>query len=522
MRKIFAILFSFMLALACVAGPKPVIQSTWTTVSNASDTITVSLLTSNSFIAFTNPLDPGSLYNEPSTKTSCLQEINNMFPYTTNGITAGGVNIYVNPGVFPLTAKASMTNNFMIQGAGRWNTLFWYTGNSNANTTVAGGTNFPSGSSTAGTITSVMIDFEDFTIYQPSLTISDCSFASQTNVPLYLIQCAGQNFDLNRLNFGGPAYLVSSNADGAGNKGGNWDITVGTNLTYTVGVVAGGQTRHTFNSCAFFGTADGAIFSDPGGYYTTYATELAGVGSFYSLADEAREWGTSWPSNTIPAIGSGFIALSGTDVHFNDDADVQGSSWVAVVCSNATATAYHLTGQQTVVFQLGMMPTATFNIIDSGFPVIVNQTAAGNFDGTFNSSYSANQVAAVTFNAGTVSITALKGANQLGLTIATNGVASGNVTIMDSLGRIVGKGFNSQVTTHVPHAVSVGASPFSFVNNTTVALECYLTGNSTYSVTKNGTSIYNTGCTNAYFVLMPTNACVITYGTAPTFNTNAW
>lgn len=74
----------------------------------------------------------------------------------------------------------------------------------------------------------------------------------------------------------------------------------------------------------------------------------------------------------------------------------------------------------------------------------------------------------------------------------------------------------------IPTAVTVGGSPFTFSNAVGVAVECYFSGGTAYSITKNGASVYGSLAGNDYFVLQPTNVCVITYSIAPTFYTNTW
>ena len=74
----------------------------------------------------------------------------------------------------------------------------------------------------------------------------------------------------------------------------------------------------------------------------------------------------------------------------------------------------------------------------------------------------------------------------------------------------------------IPNAVTVLASPMTFTNTANVAIECYFSGGTAYSVTKNGVAVYSSLAGNSYFVLQPTNQCVITYTVAPTFYTNNW
>lgn len=80
----------------------------------------------------------------------------------------------------------------------------------------------------------------------------------------------------------------------------------------------------------------------------------------------------------------------------------------------------------------------------------------------------------------------------------------------------------SSATTHTPVAVTVGASPFTFTCANSVATECYFSGATAYSITKNGAAVFGSLAGDCYFVLQTNSSCVITYTVAPTMFTNAW
>lgn len=75
---------------------------------------------------------------------------------------------------------------------------------------------------------------------------------------------------------------------------------------------------------------------------------------------------------------------------------------------------------------------------------------------------------------------------------------------------------------HTPVAVSVGASPFNFTNKTPVAIECYFSGGTAYSVDKNGVTVFGSLAGDSYFVLQSNSWATVTYTIAPTVLTNAW
>ncbi len=73
-----------------------------------------------------------------------------------------------------------------------------------------------------------------------------------------------------------------------------------------------------------------------------------------------------------------------------------------------------------------------------------------------------------------------------------------------------------------PVAVTVGASPFTFLNATSDNLECFLSGGTAYAVAKNGATVYASLAGDAYLVIQPTNRVTVTYTVAPTMLTNRW
>lgn len=84
-----------------------------------------------------------------------------------------------------------------------------------------------------------------------------------------------------------------------------------------------------------------------------------------------------------------------------------------------------------------------------------------------------------------------------------------------------GKAFSSYAV-HLPVTVTVGASPFSFTNNNSTAIECYTSGSVAYSVAKNGAAVFGSLAGDGYMTLQPASYLTITYSVAPTLSTNAW
>lgn len=90
---------------------------------------------------------------------------------------------------------------------------------------------------------------------------------------------------------------------------------------------------------------------------------------------------------------------------------------------------------------------------------------------------------------------------------------------------VAGGSTNATITTigtHTPGQVTVGASPFTFVNPQPFNLECNFSGSVAYSISKNGVGIYGSLAGDAYVMLQTNCSITITYATPPTLYTNAW
>jgi hypothetical protein len=99
---------------------------------------------------------------------------------------------------------------------------------------------------------------------------------------------------------------------------------------------------------------------------------------------------------------------------------------------------------------------------------------------------------------------------------STNVLFSGAVVVTNGI---------ASYAPHTPVAVTVGASPFRYTNNTPVAQECWIDDAAAlFSLSKNGVQVRSSlAGSSGQFALMPTNVIIITYPvTAPTFTTNVW
>jgi hypothetical protein len=105
------------------------------------------------------------------------------------------------------------------------------------------------------------------------------------------------------------------------------------------------------------------------------------------------------------------------------------------------------------------------------------------------------------------------------------GTATFNSTNVLFSGAVVVTNGIASYAPHTPVAVTVGASPFRYTNNTPVAQECWIDDAAAlFSLSKNGVQVRSSlAGSSGQFALMPTNVIIITYPvTAPTFTTNVW
>lgn len=111
------------------------------------------------------------------------------------------------------------------------------------------------------------------------------------------------------------------------------------------------------------------------------------------------------------------------------------------------------------------------------------------------------------------------GLDPTGTNLYSSALISGSLTNQGSM--TASNGFASYAQ-HVPAAVTVGASPFSYTNVSPIAQSCYLSGATAYAVALNGVTVYASLAGDSYVMLQPTNVVKVTYTVAPTLLTNSW
>jgi hypothetical protein len=272
-------------------------------------------------------------------------------------------------------------------------------------------------------------------------------------------------------NAGGTATTITSNSITITN--GIFKTTLGTGLTLNGGVLTLGQTNGNSKLWSIYTTnnnmyIDGAVGGSGQNLYfgtsanTISALNFANVGSFQSC-----------PSITV----STYIGTDGGNDYWSKQ----------TISTLDPLTIFGLGGNSHNSFQFPNAFGST--VITNGSPTSPCVTVCGQTGGTGDL------------------MQWWDGGNKRA-SVSTNGVYSA-------------VGFSS-TGTHTPVAVTVGASPFNFTNNTGSALECYFSGATAYTIGKNGVTVFASMIANDYLILQASSYATITYTVAPTFYTNAW
>ena len=268
----------------------------------------------------------------------------------------------------------------------------------------------------------------------------------------------------------------------------------------------------------------------------TTAVSVSGA----QLVDAAGNQALNWNSHAFPngwnnagATNYGADALNNTASHpFNatNAANSFSGNGAGLTGLNAQAfPSFHYTNTDITVSNadgsagVDIKPNGTISAVNLGITGVVSIVGLGGiFDQNSGNYYINNGVIKLGTNG---LIAGYPGVPNAGVAdVSLQRFASGTWRMTNNLilpGTLTAAGFVSTAP-HTPVAVTVGASPFTYSNSTPVALECYFSGGTAYSITKNGAAVYGSIIGNDYFKLDPTNICIITYTVAPTFYTNTW
>ena len=254
-----------------------------------------------------------------------------------------------------------------------------------------------------------------------------------------------------------------------------------------------------------------------------------GNGSFTGL----KAFGDNNATNAMnfSAAGLQLTNAIGTNTLFGGNITASGT----VTASNFTGNAGGLTGLSLAALPSGVVTNGGGNMPLVGLNGATNFSVGGVVvsNGNLYLGSSSQSWVSTTLKAGTLTVSStintpsLSGAfSTASFTIGYAGGITPLITILSTnvnfSGSLTATNGYASCAPHTPVALTVGASPFSYTNNTPVAQECYFSGATAYAVTKMGASVYASMTGNSYFVLQPTNYCVLTYTVAPTVFTNAW
>ena len=319
----------------------------------------------------------GTNYFFPGSTTACLKEIDTLWPRASNAV-PNGISIRLDPAAdYRITTLGTtLTNNFMIQGAGNWSSGFTYWGSTNGSSATTVGSAVSAFAAVSGGPPMLapgvaMLNFVNATYSTESnvgdqasqVHFKDLYFRSATNFPVVLCAVAAINLYCDRVAWLGPD-AISFNSEGAA------EFPMELNLESfgypaVIGMCAGVQTIETFNDCCVFELADGIIVSaNPWLRVEDFNAESVGQAASGSAASVyAGMCGAGFSLYIGPWVYSAVVhAYNG----YQDWSDI----WVANTSTYGGTTISDVVGGQALVngilIQNGaMLPT----LIDCSVPV---------------------------------------------------------------------------------------------------------------------------------------------------------
>jgi hypothetical protein len=263
---------------------------------------------------------------------------------------------------------------------------------------------------------------------------------------------------------------------------------------------------------------------------TGTGTTAAGINSFNGSGAGANDSAFGFQSLTSDTSGGDNSAFGATSL----SSDTIGSfntalGWQALVAnisgSNNIAIGYNagsalLLSSNIDIGNFGLAGDVQIIRIGSGqLTTYIAGAITGNGGGLTN--LNANQFTNGIGYLGTNSSIPIipSGLDPTGTNLYSSALISGSLTNQGSM--TASNGFASYAQ-HVPAAVTVGASPFSYTNVSPIAQSCYLSGATAYAVALNGVTVYASIAGDSYVMLQPTNVVKVTYTVAPTLLTNSW
>jgi hypothetical protein len=237
--------------------------------------------------------------NWPSSTTAGFAEIQQLFPWSTNGYSSG-FKLELSAGDFTFTSPIYITNNCHICGMGWPSTVLRYTGSTNA-FTVNAVTNRGRTVQYAGCVFIVATNFGTATSQYgnpaPNVEIDDLSLVAATNMPAILLYSFAVNLQVHGVLTGGPEIF---RADGGGVHIG-WveprDLNGPSGL---IGFYCMGSSENHIAGSFCAGIADGIVF-DSDAY--CYADDC----QFPTLGQWAERYSTLYPTNHFLSLGAGVL-----------------------------------------------------------------------------------------------------------------------------------------------------------------------------------------------------------------------
>lgn len=224
------------------------------------------------------------------------------------------------------------------------------------------------------------------------------------------------------------------------------------------------------------------------------------------------------------------IACTGGTVHLNNVLFDCSSSGYVDITSSGSSLVTGISSCSTVSgLSLVVPTTAGVPILFGGYLGNISQpTDTNNFYGTWSSVYQADQSGDGTGGSLTLTnVNNIFSSVPVSVTFGSDNSLNPGLNVMNGNVKIVKGSFTGDgISTggnKIPTAITVGGSPFTFVNATSTALHVHILDSAAYTVTLNGIQVINSFIGPYADVLQPTNILVVSYlTTMPTIYTNNW
>lgn len=252
--------------------------------------------------------------NFPSSTTAGMQEIQSLFPYSTNSILSTAQPAFVvdlNGGLRNFTTPITLSNNCIIRGSIMQGTCFNYVGPTNGFTVdlvtnyaiMDGDFNIPrSGSGCIFSVRPYVDETQDGLQAFPTVVLEDFSIRVATNMPAIILQADAMNFYARRIVVGGPELFTVTNSLGISPLSGFLNPEQIAQAPGLIGFQLIGSTANHLEDCQAVACADGIIITSPGYQYID-RFQMCCIGKW------ANGTNTLYPATSPLRLGAGIWVM---------------------------------------------------------------------------------------------------------------------------------------------------------------------------------------------------------------------